>query len=157
MYKRIILLSVALVLAVSVTGASYALDPRREQLGVGVIAGVPSGLSIKYWFNPDLAADGAVGLSLLENSYGVHADLLLHFNEIIKTREINIPLYVGAGGKVRIGTSLEVGVRIPLGGTYLFTRDPFDLFLEVAPGFNLLPSPAFSVEAGIGGRFFFRL
>ena len=38
---------------------------------------------------------------------------------------------------------------------YMFEDAPFDLFLEIAPILDLLPSTKMSANAGFGARFFF--
>lgn len=161
MFRKILFLAAVSVTLIAIAETSYALDVRRERIGLGVVVGEPTGVSAKYWLDRDTAVAGAASWSLIGNSVGVHGDYLYHFHDIIKTRDFTIPLYVGAGGRVKSsfiggGFPFAAGVRIPLGATYLFPRDPIDIFLEVVPGVELFPNTAPSIEGGIGIRFYFR-
>jgi hypothetical protein len=120
--------------------------------------GEPTGISAKYWLDRDSAVDGAASWSLLGlGGLGFHADYLYHFNEIVKTRDFTIPIYVGVGGRVVISSGVGAGVRIPLGATYLFPQYPLDVFLEIVPGIDLLPTTTFAGGGGIGIRYYFRM
>ena len=48
------------------------------------------------------------------------------------------------------------GVRFPVGIAYIFPKNPFDLFFEIVPIFDLLPDTELNINAGIGARFYFK-
>jgi hypothetical protein len=46
-------------------------------------------------------------------------------------------------------------VRIPLGVNYTFEDGRFDVFVEIAPIFNVIPETSFGLSGGVGARFYF--
>lgn len=140
------------------TGAlsSYAGMWRARSLGIGIIAGDPTGLSGKYWLAPDQAFDFAIAWAF-GNYLHLHATYLYHFSKVIPEPEWSV--YTGIGGRLRFkrcgpgeGCS-SFGVR--MSGGIEFSYPPFEAFLEVAPIFELAPETALEIEGGIGARFFF--
>lgn len=136
--------------------SSFLLSQDKD-LGVGVILGEPSGLSVKYWTSESNAIDFAVGYSFmgLGNGLAIHADYLYHVNDLIKS-EYNLPVYYGFG----VGLSFPdnentvFGARGVFGVLWYPENLPVDLFVEIAPSFRLLPSTALDFGFGIGGRYY---
>ena len=141
-------------------------------LGVGVMVGIPTALSLKYFLTPTLAVDASLGAYLLyrdRDGFHAHADLLWHPFVAVEGQTFLAPLYVGLGGRFltygetdAMGMDVDVshiGVRIPVGIAFVFGDAPLDLFLETA----LIFDPVMSDEAdGVvdvnglaGARFFF--
>ena len=58
--------------------ATLALPAAHARIGVGIVAGEPSGFSIKKWLDEETAIDGAIGWSLGDGDIYVHADNLWH-------------------------------------------------------------------------------
>jgi len=48
-----------------------------------------------------------------------------------------------------------VGLRIPVGLEYIFSGERVDIFLEIVPLLDLVPDTDFSLNGGIGVRYFF--
>lgn len=149
--------------AIAAVGAAFVLstaavpDVRADgNLGLGVIAGEPTGVSMKVWTTNRTAVDGAVAWSF-DDAIHMHGDYLWHFFDRVDVDEGYLPLYVGIGARAQIedGGGDEFGLRIPLGVSYLFEDTPIDLFAEVAPVMNLAPDTDLEAEAGIGLRYFF--
>jgi len=109
---------------------------------------------MKYYLNEENAVDGAVAWNLNNNQFNVHADWLHHWY-LIDVSQGELPLYAGVGGRIGFGDQIRVGFRIPVGLSYNFENAPFDVFLEVVPGMDLTPATKFSMDGGIGGRFYF--
>lgn len=133
-----------------------AVAPAGARVGVGIIAGEPTGLSFKKWFDGGTAVDGATGWSLSHGDFYAHCDYLWH--RIIDDEEIggSVPLYYGVGGRLLISDDdSKVGVRIPIGLDYLFDNGRFDVFVEIAPILNLVPDTEFDLTGGVGARFYF--
>ncbi len=149
--KKVILL----LLVLSITFSASALAWHRD-FGLGVIVGDPTGLSFKLWQSKNTAIDAAVGWWL--GSYiDMHIDYLIHNFKIIKLREGSMPLYFGIGAfGGASGSSGDLGVRVPFGMSYLFSDAPIDIFLEVAPSLNVLPGMWFTLQWGLGARFYFQ-
>lgn len=124
-----------------------------------MILGEPTGISAKAWLTEIHAVDAAAAWSVHRDGFfQVHADVLLHDYDVVDVQEVRgrIPLSYGVGGRVVLGKHDEwVGVRFPLGVSYLFPTAPFDVFLEIVPILDLLPETDFDLDAAIGARFYF--
>jgi len=149
--KRVIILIIILIVfnKSSVKGESF---------GLGIILGEPTGISLKIWQGKETAIDGAIAWSLgKNNSLHLHGDYLFHKFELLKVKKGKLPIYYGFGARIRIqeNNDSKLGFRFPLGLNYLFERSPFDIFLEIAPIFNIFPSTDFDLNASFGVRFFF--
>src|SRR5258708_6964439 len=110
----------------------YSADNYVGRFGVGVILGEPTGASLKYWLNDTMAIDGAFGASSRDNTqFYMHGDVLWHKFDLIPVSQGRLPLYFGVGGLVRFrdnNHSDEVGVRVPVGLSYMFDNIPVDVF-----------------------------
>ena len=126
-------------------------------MGIGIIAGEPSGFSFKWWNENDTAIDGATGWSIGDSDFYIHGDYLWH--RVIEDEKIDgsAPLYYGIGARMilRDDKDSRFGVRIPIGLDYLFDNGRFDVFVEIAPIFNVIPKTDFSLSGGVGARFYF--
>ena len=136
-------------------------SPEAGHIGAGLILGEPVGGSVKYWLNDTVAVDGAAGWSVhRHSSLYLHGDVLWHkFNLFdISPAPAQLPIYFGVGGLVRFrnhGESNNVGVRVPVGVSYIFDNAPIDIFAEVGPALDFSPSVHGEVTGGIGIRFWF--
>ncbi len=127
-----------------------------EGYGLGLVLGEPTGISFKTWTSQQNAIDAALAWSFAgpEEVLHIHGDYLWHFYDLIEVEEGQLPLYVGAGGRLQFYDEVGLGFRIPLGITYLFEDVPIDIFLEVVPILNLIPATEFDLDAGIGVRYY---
>jgi hypothetical protein len=153
-------------LGVGLLAALTVLSPHRAPasprgLGLGLIAGAPSGLSGKLWLDDVHALDLAVGsfgyyVGSAYSGINVHADYLWHRYGIFGDRSSEayrrLPLYYGVGGI--FSSPGLAGLRGVLGITYLFEA-PFDVFFEIAPTLVVAPGLGVGTDAGLGGRFYF--
>lgn len=135
----------------------------RKGFGIGMVVGAPTGLSVKKWFGNN-AVDAAAGWS--SDAFHVHADYLFHDSSLTKG---NVPIHFGIGGRLKFEDEdhnkghhnddddgdTRLGLRIPLGINYIFAKHPFDIFAEIAPVLDLVPETDFSLDAGVGVRFYF--
>ncbi len=134
---------------------SLHIYSQDEGFGLGLILGQPTGLSAKIWTGEHTAIDAAMAWSFADTGFlRVHADMLGHTFSI-DVDQGQLPIYFGLGAKLVFSSNLEVGVRIPVGISYLFDSAPIDVFVEVVPGLNLIPATTFFIEGGIGARYFF--
>ncbi|MDP2981718.1 MAG: hypothetical protein Q8O92_00120 [Candidatus Latescibacter sp.] len=154
---------VAFVLFALAFGMSEARG--ENGLGVGVIVGEPTGVSIKKWIGGTRAVDAAAAWSFSENkSFQFHADYLYHNFSLLRSKDFNgrLPVYYGVGGRIKLkdtGQNDEnalIGIRIPFGISYLFADAPVDLFAEVVPILDVTPDTDLDINAAIGVRFYFR-
>ncbi len=146
------------VLLVAALAAAVVAPPASARTGVGLIAGEPTGISLKVWSDGGTAIDAATGWSFGDSgSFYAHADFLWH--RIVEDEDIggSVPVYFGVGGRVllRDEKDSKLGVRFPIGLEYLFDDGRFGVFVEVAPIFDLVPKTDFDVSGGIGARFYF--
>lgn len=137
---------------------AVSLSAQKGNLGVGVILGQPTGISAKLWNGRTTAFDAAAAWAINQDggAMHLHADYLIHNFELLQVEEGMLPLYFGIGGKVQLGPDVGFGIRVPLGISYIFNDDlPLDTFLEIAPTLDLMPSTGFSIDGGIGVRYYF--
>lgn len=141
-----------------------ALNAQDKGFGIGIILGEPTGLSMKFWTSYNTAADIAAAWSFVNGSaIHLHADFLLHNFGLIKLNFDKLPIYYGIGGRIKFvedagndNHKYRLGVRIPVGLNYLPSRIPFDFFFEIVPLLDLIPKTDFSINGGIGFRYFFQ-
>jgi hypothetical protein len=150
--RAVAIASLILFFAAAVAGAA-------SSVGLGVIAGEPTGLTIKLWGSSRHAFDGAAGWSIGEGGWiYLHGDYLWHRYEIDPGYlEGSLPYYFGVGCRVLLheGDDSRLGVRLPIGLDYLFDGGRFDVFVEVAPVIDLVPETDIDVSGGVGARFYF--
>jgi len=147
------------VIAAAALFTSYALPVAygRDGLGVGVIAGEPTGVSVKYWVDRNDAVDAAFAWSLADNSpFQFHADYLIHSNTNSTETKGSLLWYYGIGGRVKnISNETHLGARVPVGVSYLVSSSPVDIFAEVAPVLDVKPTVNFNWNGSIGVRYYF--
>ena len=155
MVKRILLICLAV--------GAFALPLAAADVGLGVIVGEPTGLSLSL---ENRLAFGAAWS--FRNYVHFHGDYLFIREGLPELEsEFSKPVgwYLGLGGKVRLFTRDEdknnsadsavgLGVRVPVGLTFYPTPD-LELFLELVPGIALFPDTELDADAGIGIRYHF--
>lgn len=143
-------------------------------LGLGIMLGEPTGISGKVWLSGDRAADFGLawgGWGRGNGYFHVHGDYLFHNFNLINVSQGRLALHYGPGLRFRSwsggrywvngryydtrGSHARLGVRFPVGLTYLFDGAPVDVFLEVAPTLDLIPGTSFDVDAALGVRYWF--
>lgn len=132
-------------------------------LGLGVIAGSPTGLSLKYLLSKKSAFAAHAGWSFIDDP-GVHltGDYQHLFPMVIESAEgvsiSDLTPYIAAGGRFRFKdvegeNEFHLGLRIGGGVEYLLSR--FGIFLELIPVVDLIPETDFELEGGVGFLFYF--
>lgn len=160
--------TILLLLVWSMVALNSVHAQPKDGLGVGLIIGEPTGLSLKKWLGNDRAIDAGVAWSFSENdSLQFHADYLLHNFSLLTEPDLpgRLPLYCGLGGRVKLKEGNDgkgrnnndtlVGVRVPFGISYLFAEAPVGLFAEIVPILDFVPDTDFDLNAAIGVRFYF--
>ncbi len=138
----------------------FNINPASAQntdgkLGVGIMIGEPTGISLKYWQSQRNAIDGGLAWSLGQyDAIHLHADYLWHnYSVFSDVDEGQLPFYYGIGGRLVLADNESViGIRVPVGLNYLFEEAPVGLFLELAPTINLAPSTDFDIGGALGIR-----
>jgi hypothetical protein len=88
----------------------------------------------------------------------VHSDVLWHKFDLFPVSRGRLPLYFGVGGLIRFRDDNEenqVGVRAPVGLSYMFDNAPVDFFVEIAPAIDVAPNVQGEITGGIGIRYWF--
>jgi len=124
--------------------------------GLGIVLGEPTGLSAKLWTGSSNAFDFAAAWSFKGDGHLLlQADYVWHSFDLIRVSSGRLPLYYGIGGRVIFADDPLVGVRIPVGLNYQFATAPIDIFVEIVPILDLIPSTDFDLGGGLGVRFWF--
>jgi hypothetical protein len=157
-----------ITLLVTIGAASYAeagtdpYGPQNKRFGIGIIAGEPTGLSLKGYLTSQFAIDAIASWSFVEDSFTLIGDLTYDFFDFnTNLSSFSLPFYAGAGVKIGFDQGGKndgktiVGVRIPIGVAMQFVKYPVEVFFEVAPGIEFSPETEFDFTGGIGARFYF--
>ncbi len=181
MRTKFLLSTIATVfLMVSVTSTMEARPrPKRntkkfesnKTFGLGLMIGVPSGLSGKYYLSSDTALDFAVGSygnygrDRYHDAWHLHMDFLWHPFVLASPEAFWLPLYVGVGARLLdhrydrdFADDLHLGVRAPIGLMIDFNNIPLDIFMELALVVDLLhdDNHGYSdVNLSLGIRYYF--
>ncbi len=154
---RPILKTLVVLIAFS-AGSAYSQD---KSIGLGFMVGEPTGLNGKVWWDDTMAFDGGVAWSFTdETELSLHGDAIWHNWHVLTeafeiTRDIQLPLYYGVGGRLKVGDDTRLGIRFVIGTAMIFEEAPFDLFLEAAPIMDIVPETALRAHAAVGVRFWF--
>jgi hypothetical protein len=156
--------------ALAIAGICIGVAVARPQgIGLGLMAGEPSGFSAKVWTGPHVALDAGLGYSYWwPDKYGrslqVHGDVLWHTSSLTQSSADGyLPLYIGLGARVMLANvygehdyPLRAGLRIPFGLEYVCASVPVGLFFELVPIFDLTPDArGFGGNSAIGFRYYF--
>jgi len=155
-----------LFLSAFVWAAVLSASAMGQGFGVGIIAGNPTGLSVKKWLDNGDAIDAAAAWSFDDHgAFQLHGDYLWH-RDIASLSDGTygwMPFYFGIGGRVGFyegnrwhDDETRVGARIPLGVTYVFRNTPLDIFFEVVPTLDVAPRTDVELDAAVGIRFYLR-
>ena len=137
---------------------SYDEAIHPEGVGVGIVVGEPTaGLSGAYRPADSLHYfAGGVAWSAPADQLHLHGDYVVEYYQLNDPEwpELAFPLYLGIGGRVRLGDGSWLGVRIPVGISFIYGEDPLplDAFLEIVPGLALFPETSFTIDAALGVR-----
>lgn len=144
-----------LVLTLLLTGFLTGAYAQDSGIGLGLYLGEPTGIGWKAWVADNGAFAGAVAWSIAGERLHLHADYHRHSFELIDVSQGQLPVYYGLGAKIVFADDPVIGARIPLGINYIFADAPLDIFAEVVPGLDFVPSTDFDLAGGIGIRFYF--
>jgi hypothetical protein len=133
-----------------------AIFAKEKNIGLGIILGEPTGVSLKKWTGSSTAIDGAAAWSFTGGgSFHLHIDYLVHNSSLFEVKRGRLLLYYGLGGRLKTEADVRVGFRIPVGLNYEIEDTPLDVFFEIAPMLDLAPNTKFWFTAGVGIRYFF--
>lgn len=154
-------LVVVVFLGAGLVGPSAEASVQGRDLGLGIAAGDPSGISVKRFLSPSTAIDGHLGFGgnwTWNRRLRLHGDHLWHV-DLTRTDDIALDFYYGVGAKVglyertrrrddgppgRQWNGVTAGVRVPIGLALVVADAPLDIFFELAPGLR-------AYNGGFGG------
>ncbi|MBF0473384.1 MAG: hypothetical protein HQK93_06585, partial [Nitrospirae bacterium] len=125
------------------------------------------GATVKYIFGKYNAIDAGLDWSTWgTNAVELHADYLINNYTILKNlfnvEGENQFAYIGLGGRIKFADKIifnnslnSIGVRLPIGISYIFKDTPIELFLEIAFVLDVSPSTNFNLQGGVGARYYF--
>ncbi|MGB8959009.1 MAG: DUF3996 domain-containing protein [Candidatus Aminicenantales bacterium] len=154
---------VALVLILFGCLAGLSFGESNHSLGLGIMLGEPTGISFKVWNRQTMAWDAGAAWSFVSGKYfQIHSDLLLHNFSLFKVETGRMALFYGAGARIKFGSSDTTGdsdtvlsLRVPIGISYEFEKTPVELFLEIVPMLDLIPSTEVQMAGAVGFRYYF--
>jgi hypothetical protein len=148
--KRIFILISLLFLLTNTTHSQY------KKFGLGIILGEPTGLNAKLKTSFYNSFNFAAAWSFKEDEHLLlQTDYVWYNFDLIKVESGKLPLYFGVGGRIIFFREPLVGVRVPVGLNYQFENAPIDIFAELVPVLDVLPSTKFNFAGGLGVRFWF--
>ena len=128
-----------------------------KQFGFGLILGEPTGITGKYFSDPENAVDMGIAYSFSDYML-VYADKLWHWPEAFNGKKDDfvrrLSPYMGVGAGIFVGKSALLDVRVPFGLSWLPVKPSLELFLELVPALRIAPSTAFDFGGGIGVRIY---
>jgi hypothetical protein len=146
--------ALTLILLGCLAGLSYGQS--NHNVGLGIMLGEPTGLTIKIWNRQTVAVDGGAAWSFVSGKFfQIHSDLLFHNFNLIRVETGRMALYYGVGARIKFADSTTVSLRIPVGVSYEFEKTPAELFLEIVPMLDLIPSTEVGMAGAIGFRYYF--
>ncbi len=117
----------------------------NKGFGLGLMLGVPTGLSGKLYLSKDTALDFAIGSYYrYSDALDVHMDFLWHPFVLTQNETMWIPFYFGVGVRAidtnrdDRGQDIDLGVRVPVGLAIDLNNTPLDFFLEAAFVFDIV-------------------
>lgn len=144
--KRPVEIAWWMAFALASAGELGLVKAEEKGLGVGVVIGEPTGLTVKKWINEVQAIDVALGWSLVGESpfTYIHMEHLWHSSLF----------FAGVGVRLKqVSGSAQAGLRIPL-GVNLLVR-PIEVYGEAVPTVAINSSMALTVNVGFGARVYF--
>jgi len=146
-------LTLILLLLSSPLGAVTSRVGSDQDLGFGLAMGQPMGVTAKYWTSSTTAFDAFAGYHFNKN-FDLHADYLWHSYSSFDIWRGRLPIYAGLGPRINLGNDSHLGVRIPVGISYLFPTDPLEAYVEMAPVVRLVTSLGWDIDGQVGIRLY---
>lgn len=149
MKKMLIVMALILIIALPLSAANYA---KPNGAGAGITLGYPTGLTGRY------GMDDFRFLGNFTWNYGL--GFYLDVGVLYDIAEVDmggIPIYINAGVQAGIGVDdgFQLSVNGIVGASYYFEEVPIELFLNLAPGWNILTTSGFSFKGGLGAIWYF--
>jgi hypothetical protein len=143
-------------------GIAGQAEARHGGVGLGVMVGEPTAITLQGWVSHNTAIDIAIGeadFHLDNNVFYAHLEYCVMPFDLARGGSVSVPLYLGIGAVFEDDHDyLFFGARAPLGIQFNFRSAPLQLFAEVAlvvwvaEGYD---RDRLDVDGGGGFRIFF--
>lgn len=119
--------------------------PRPAAAGDPVRGGGPFGIGVEYGYPGNWGVVGNLWLSYVDSLQPdvkftdggqsiLQLDYLWHNYHLFHVRSGALPFYIGLGGDLTLTDPAVVGVRVPIGLSYIFGHGtPLDIYAQVVP------------------------
>ncbi len=149
------MLSICAVAAGPVVIPAWSQAAKFREVGLGIIAGSPFGVTAKYFHNENWAFDAGAGYGNAGVFYG---DVLYNWWGLAKPAEGKLDVYGGVGPRVATDDGGQFSVRTIAGVGYWPKAHPVEYFAEFGPAWKISPSDRrVGLDGGVGFRYYFNL
>ena len=149
MKKVLLVVALVLIIALPLSAANYS---KTNGVGVGLTLGYPTGLTMRYGMD-DFRVLGNLTWNFGSGFY-LDAGALYDITEV----ELgDFPIYISGGALVGLGINdgFQMSVNGVVGASYYLEEYQVEVFLNLAPGWNLFTKSGFSFKGGLGALWYF--
>jgi hypothetical protein len=132
--------------------------------GIGVVIGIPTGLSFRTQIAPSHEIAAALGwhysvVQAYVDYLNIHPKFIVD-NGVAVSGYWGLGVFAGAFERIHARTlhddlEMSLGLRVPLGLKYIFPGDRVEIFAELAPGLLLWDSTFITLTGAAGVRYLF--
>ena len=172
----LIVLATGLCAALAAPAPAEAMETDGETLfGLGLIAGEPTGGTLKLWFGPRLALQSHLAVTWWHvHRLAWYIDFVWHPAVVTENKYFTLLWYFGVGGGVGIWAPWydrrhphdpdrdrdweadpAAWIRVPFGFPFMFDDVPVEAFIEFGPALRVYPPVGIGPFAAVGGRWYF--
>ena len=139
------------------SAASGTVKPQgQKRIGVGLLLGSPTGLSLLYPLQNRWQLQGAYAVQGGDKGYTYfHIDSVIPFYAVSGISSGKVPVYYGVGLGHQTGDDGGTALRLPVGVRYLPKGYRYGAFLELGPSMRFSPDTQMGFFAGAGLHFYF--
>ncbi len=135
------------------------LPGEPKGLGVGLVLGQPTGVAVAQRFGTVGLLQGGIGYDFADESLHLSGDYIQNVAVLRSesTPKMRYAFSVGLGGRILAGSGERLdglGVRVPVGLTFLPLENALDVYFELAPVVLLYPSVDATLEGALGFRIY---
>ncbi len=152
------------------------VSPAGRVLGVGLQLGVPTGITVKYMFAPNMGVVAGLGVGAgwyFGPALSLHADFIFHPHVLLRAPYLTVSWYVGGGAWIGVadnnarpmvyfleyvryfGPRFWLAARGALGINIALNDLPIELYVEGNPALVVFPGLSFGLGFSGGLRFYF--
>jgi len=123
--------------------------------GVGFELGNLSGVGYKAWLNKKKAIHATLGWDSAGGAMIIKTDYLVHKEGLFPLEKGKLTLFYGAGFSANFEIDMVLTLRAPIGLSYAFAKEPYEVYFNYAPGLSFLPGFKLGLAYGLGFLYWF--